>query len=116
MVEKAPGDTIFETTYAPNRLTYHANTANGGLAVFSEIYFPWGWTATIDGQEAEIRSARLFRALRIPAGSHTVEFAFEPKSVTVTETLAYIAIIIIYLAVIAAIAINARTAIAAKKQ
>ena len=117
MVEKAPGDTIFETTYAPNRLTYHANTANGGLAVFSEIYFPWGWTATIDGQEAEIgRVNYVLRALRIPAGSHTVEFAFEPKSVTVTETLAYIAIIIIYLAVIAAIAINARTAIAAKKQ
>lgn len=117
LAEKAQGDTIFETTYAPNRLTYHANTANGGLAVFSEIYFPWGWTATIDGQEAEIgRVNYVLRALRIPAGSHTIEFAFEPKSVTVTETLAYISIIIIYLAVIAAIAKSAYTAVATKKR
>ena len=51
---KTPGDTIFETTYAPNRLTYKARTAEGAIAVFSEIYFPWGWTATIDGEETSI--------------------------------------------------------------
>lgn len=40
---KSSGDTIFETKYAPNELHYHAKSQNGGLAVFSEIYFPWGW-------------------------------------------------------------------------
>ena len=48
--EVAPGDTIYEITYAPNRLTYCVNTAKGGIAVFSEIYFPWGWKAEIDGE------------------------------------------------------------------
>lgn len=104
---KVPGDTIFETTYAPNRLTYHADTQNGGIAVFSEIYFPWGWEATIDGTPAEIgRVNYVLRALRIPAGRHTINFSFEPQSVTVTETLAYISIIIIYLAVAATIALS----------
>ena len=104
---KMPGDTIFETSYAPNRLTYHANSQNGGLAVFSEIYFPWGWNATIDGAPAEIgRVNYVLRALRIPAGSHTITFSFEPKSVSVTETLAYISIVVIFLAVLAAVAVN----------
>lgn len=104
---KAAGDTIYETTYAPNRLTYHAESKNGGVAVFSEVYFPWGWEATIDGNPAPIgRVNYVLRALRIPAGSHTVTFTFEPKSVTVTETLAYISIILIYIAVIATIAIG----------
>ena len=104
---KAPGDTIYETTYAPNRLTYHASTRNGGVAVFSEVYFPWGWEATIDGKPAEIaRVNYVLRALRIPAGSHTIDFSFEPQSVTVTETLAYISIILIYVAAVAAAAMG----------
>ena len=95
---KMPGDTIYETTYAPNRLTYHAQTQKGGVAVFSEVYFPWGWKATVDGKEAEIgRVNYVLRALNLPAGSHTVEFVFDPESIHVTDTMATISIIIIYL-------------------
>lgn len=101
--QKLPGDTIFETTYAPNRLTYHAHSANGGLAVFSEVYFPWGWKATIDGNPAEIgRVNYLLRALRVPAGSHTIEMKFDPDSIRNTVNAARIAIILIYVALIGA--------------
>ena len=103
---KAEGDTIFETTYSPKALTYHAESRNGGVAVFSEVYFPWGWKATIDGKEAEIgRVNYLLRAMRIPAGSHTIRMEFNPDSVSTTETLAYISIVLIYIALIAAIVI-----------
>ena len=103
---KAEGDTIFETTYSPKALTYHAESRNGGIAVFSEVYFPWGWKATIDGKEAEIgRVNYLLRAMRIPAGSHTIRMEFNPDSVSTTETLAYISIVLIYIALIAAIVI-----------
>ncbi len=94
----APGDTIYETTYAPNRLTYHSNSAKGGVAVFSEIFFPWGWTATIDGKPVEIgRVDYVLRALRVPAGKHTIEFSFDPKSLKVTNTISVIAVVLIYL-------------------
>lgn len=95
---KQPGDTIFETSYAPNRLTYHYDKKAPGLAVFSEVYFPWGWYATVDGAPVEIgRVNYILRAINLPAGSHTVEFVFNPQSVNVTETLAIISIAIIYI-------------------
>ena len=94
----APSDTIYETTYAPNRLTYHASTARGGVAVFSEIFFPWGWNATIDGQTAEIgRVDYVLRALKVPAGNHTIEFSFDPKSLHVTNTIGIVCVVLIYL-------------------
>ena len=84
-----PGDTIFETTYAPNKLTYHSHSAQGGVAVFSEVYFPWGWTATVDGKEAKIgRVNYVLRALQLPAGDHTIVFTFDPQEVHQTEGIA----------------------------
>lgn len=102
---KTPGDTIFETSYAPNRLTYHVDTKRGGVAVFSEVYFPWGWHVTIDGKPVELgRVNYVLRALNVPAGSHTIEMKFDPESLHTTNTVATIAIIVIYLLLIVAAA------------
>ncbi len=100
---KQPGDTIRETTYAPNKLTYHTHSAKGGVAVFSEIYFPWGWTATIDGKETPIgRVDYVLRALRLPAGDHTVVFTFDPQEVHTTDNVAKASIAAIFVGLIAA--------------
>ena len=100
-------DRITLTAYAPDRLTYRASTAGGALAVFSEIFFPWGWHATIDGEEAPIgRVDYTLRAMRLPAGEHTVEMWFKPESVEVTEGIAYACILLIYLSAIAAVALE----------
>ena len=108
-VAVAPGDTIVETTYAPNRLSYRTRSAKGGVAVFSEVYFPWGWTATIDGKEAEIgRVDYVLRALRVPAGEHEIVMSFDPPSLHATDTLAIVSIIIIYLAAALAIGFGIR--------
>lgn len=97
-VEPARGDTVYETSYAPNRLTYRVNTARGGIVAFSEIYFPWGWEATIDGEPAELgRIDYVLRALRVPAGSHEIVMTFRPRAVQATCTIAVIAVILIYL-------------------
>lgn len=111
-----PGDTIYETTYAPNRLTYHAQSQKGGVAVFSEIFFPWGWTATVDGKPVEIgRVDYVLRALRVPAGKHKIEFSFDPPSLKVTNSISVTAVIIIY--VLAAVAlVMASLATRKKKQ
>ena len=96
-----PGDTIIETVYKPNELHYKTISRNGGLAVFSEIYFPWGWTATVDGKEVPVgRVNYVLRALQLPAGEHTVVFRFDPQSVHATETVAYASVVLIYLALI----------------
>ncbi|MBD5245704.1 MAG: YfhO family protein [Barnesiella sp.] len=102
-----PGDTIYETTYAPNRLTYHARTANGGTAVFSEVYFPWGWKAEVDGKPVEIgRVNYILRAIDIPAGEHTVTMTFNPDSMSATTTTATISVILIYLLVIGGVVLT----------
>ncbi len=99
-----PGDTVFMTSYTPNRLTYHVDTRSGGVAVFSEVYFPWGWHATIDGQPAELaRVNYLLRALKVPAGPHEVVMTFNPQSVGVTSSIAYACVSLIYMLCIAAL-------------
>lgn len=93
-----PGDTVILDKYAPDRLTYTTVSRNGGVAVFSEIWFPWGWNAEIDGQPATLgRVNYVLRALRVPAGRHTVTMTFDPQSIHTTSTVAYICVTLIYL-------------------
>ena len=88
--------------YEPNNLQYTIESKKGGVVVFAEIYYP-GWTATIDGQPAELgRVNYILRALKVKAGKHTVVLDFHPTSISTTETIAYIAIVILLLAIIGA--------------
>jgi hypothetical protein len=69
--------------YKPNYLTYSVNCYNEKLAVFSEIYYPKGWNAYIDGELTDhFRVNYVLRAMVIPNGEHVVEFKFEPRSYT----------------------------------
>ena len=86
--------------YEPNNLTYDVNSKNGGVVVFSEIYYP-EWTATVDGQPTEVgRVNYVLRAVNVKPGKHKVVLDFHPKSVSVTETISYIASVILLLAII----------------
>ena len=77
------------TTYEPNQLTYDVKSARGGVVVFSEIYYP-GWTATVDDQPVELgRVNYVLRALTVTPGQHKVVLSFFPKSLDVTESVAY---------------------------
>ncbi len=102
-----PADTIELTDYAPDRLAYRTRSAKGGLAVFSEVYFPWGWNVEIDGKPVTLgRVDYVLRALPIPAGEHKVTMTFDPQSLHTTNTIAVVSIILIYLSVLAAIALG----------
>ena len=74
--------------YQPNKLAYEYHSTEGGLCVFSEVYYPKGWTAHLDGREIEyIRADYLLRAAYLPAGSHIVEFRFRAPGFDKVEAL-----------------------------
>ncbi|MGL1886573.1 MAG: YfhO family protein, partial [Reichenbachiella sp.] len=82
--------TISLTSYLPNELKYTSSSSNDALAVFSEIYYPKGWKATVDGNKVDIlRANYVLRALEIPAGSHEIVFSFEPKSYAIGSMMTW---------------------------
>ena len=96
-------------SYEPNRLKYEVNSEKGGVVVFSEIYYP-GWTATVDGKEVELgRVNYILRALRVEGGNHQVELAFFPRSITITETIAYCSYGVLILLLLLAIGMKWRS-------
>lgn len=79
---------IVLTGYSPNRLTYSASSSEGGLAVFSEIWYPAGWKAFVDGKEVPVlRADYALRAVMLPEGDHEVEFVYDPGSFTVGRNI-----------------------------
>ncbi|GAB4519038.1 MAG: YfhO family protein [Allomuricauda sp.] len=68
--------------YRPNNITYATNNPNDGFAVFSEMHYPSGWHAFIDGTPQEhYRVDYALRGMKVPAGQHNIEFRFEPEVV-----------------------------------
>lgn len=94
------GGTIQLTSYHPEKLTYATNTPSEQLAIFSEVWYgpDKGWNAYIDDAPVEhIRANYILRGLKVPAGQHTVEFRFEPKSYFIGETISLICSLLIVL-------------------
>lgn len=79
-------DFIRMTSYAPNELRYHYSVSAARTAIFSEVYYPDGWTATVDGAPLDLfRANWIFRAANLPAGEHDIVMRYEPKIYTVSE-------------------------------
>ncbi len=89
------------TEYEPNYLKYSCQAATEQLVVFSEIYYDKGWDAFIDGKESPyFRVDYVLRGMVIPAGNHTIEFKFEPKSFYVGNKVSLASSILLILALI----------------
>lgn len=89
---------------SPKLMKYESNSETENVAVFSEIYYPEGWSATIDGKEATIlRVNYVLRALQIPAGKHAIEFTFAPKPYVVGNKITMASSWIVLLVLIASI-------------
>jgi hypothetical protein len=87
------------TSYAPNELRYDVSSKNGGVVVFSEVYYP-GWTATVDGQPVEVgRVNYVLRAINIKGGNHKVVLEFRPKTISTTEAIAYSSLVALVIAI-----------------
>lgn len=74
--------TIVLKNYKPNKLEYKTDNQQKGFAVFSEMHYPHGWIATLDGIEVpHYRVNYLLRGMEVPAGKHTITFEFKPQVV-----------------------------------
>jgi hypothetical protein len=89
--------------YEANQLRYEVESKDGGVVVFSDIYYP-GWTATVSGQDTPVARANyILRAINVPAGKHEVVMTFDPQTVHTTEAIAYTALILLALITLAKI-------------
>lgn len=95
------GSSVVLQEALPNRMKYESQSEVEGLVVFSEIFYPKGWSATIDGNEVPIlRADYVLRALHVPAGKHTIEFIFKPAAYTVgnkiTSASSWLLLIVVF--------------------
>ncbi len=93
-----PNPRVELTSYSPNELKYKSTCLNGGIAVFSEIYYPAGWKAYINGEERNIlRANYALRALQVPAGEAEIVFRYDPLSMKTGRLISIVSSAIILL-------------------
>ena len=99
--------TVVLTKYTPRYLDYESHSTTDGTIVFSEIYYPYGWKATIDGQAVDhYRVNYILRALNVPAGDHKIHFEFDPDSIRKGDALSMVCIFLMYGATLAFIVLG----------
>lgn len=87
----SPGQSSVELVqYHPDGSTHRVNSDRGGLLVLSEVHYPLGWSATVDGNPADlVRVNYLLNALVVPAGQHDVALRFEPQGLSTAKALSF---------------------------
>lgn len=100
---------VLLTDYTPNHLKYQSKNSNEGIVVFSEMHYPNGWNAYVDGTlVSHFKVNYVLRALNVPAGEHTIEFKFEPKVVETGSRITLASSVILGLLVLGVIGYSLR--------
>ncbi len=98
------------TSFGIHDITIDAEASGNNLMFLSEVYYPAGWKAFIDGQETEIyKTDYLFRSVVVPKGKHKIEFKFEPETFYTGKKIAMGAnfvLILVFAAAIGGIALK----------
>jgi hypothetical protein len=95
--------------YSPKELNFISENSEPGFAVFSDIYYDKGWKVFIDGVETDhVRVNYLLRGLEIPAGTHEIEFRFEPQSFYTSQAILLAGSIILLIVVFGGLFIEIR--------
>ncbi|MBP5680203.1 MAG: YfhO family protein, partial [Bacteroidales bacterium] len=93
------------TQYTPESIEYDAQCAAPGVVVFSEVYYPYGWNALVDGKPVEhYRVNYILRALNLEAGKHHIRFEFRPESVSKGNTISMVFVVLMLLTIVGCIA------------
>jgi hypothetical protein len=82
-------------------LTYNFESTSPQFAVFSEIYYPKGWNAYVDGTQVDhYKTNYVLRGMVVLAGKHEIQFVFEPGSFKTGNQLSFASSILILLILI----------------
>ncbi|AWX45960.1 hypothetical protein HME9304_02992 [Flagellimonas maritima] len=102
--------TIDLVDHRPNYIKYKTDNANDGFAVFSEMHYPNGWKAYIDGDLKEHYKVNYaLRGLKVPAGKHEIEFKFTPKVVETGSKISLASCILLGLIIVGGIGFSFRS-------
>lgn len=94
--ETSPDSTSFVeiTNYTGAEISLNTSRSKPGFLVLSEIYYPEGWIALLDGEEVTIHKTNyLVRGIQVPAGEHTLELDFKPQSYALGVKLSWFSLI-----------------------
>jgi hypothetical protein len=71
-------------------------TSDGPGYVVLDDFYHRGWTASVDGQSARVLIANaLFRAVAVDAGTHVVDFRFQPQSLWLGLGVSILSLIVV---------------------
>jgi Predicted membrane protein len=116
MLDNTAQRSISVSKYTPRQVVYNISASSPGVAVLSDIYYPYGWHATIDGKEIPIARANyVLRAVSLPAGDYQLSLTFAPRSITITEGIAFTALALILLALVGSILWRVRSFVKTKE-
>jgi hypothetical protein len=104
-IQKPDSASVKQTANEMHKLAYDVYTDKPAFLVLSEVYYPAGWKATLDGKEIPIQPANyVLRGLQIPPGSHKLELTFAPDSYKTSVSLSLIGLLASLLALAGGIA------------
>jgi hypothetical protein len=81
--------------YGNQRVNIQASLDSPGILVLADSFYP-GWNAYVNGRQEKIYRANLFfRGVRLSAGTHTVQFRYEPRSFAIGRAVSIITLLFI---------------------
>lgn len=97
------------TKYTPEYIEYDAECSKPGTVIFSEIFYPHGWKAIVDGKPADLyRANYMLRAMNLEPGKHHIRLEFRPESVAKGNTISMTFVILMYLIIAGILLSNLR--------
>jgi hypothetical protein len=100
---------IVLASYSPNHLKYEIEASHDGAVIFSEIYYPAGWTCYVDGKEGTaFRANYILRGVCVSKGTHQIEWKFEPASYSKGSTYSMAGSVLLVLLVLGAFGLEFR--------
>ena len=100
--------TVNPVEYGPRKISYEVETDASRLLVVSEVYYPAGWEAKLNGVDVPIHRVNyLLRGITVPPGDHLVEMTFNPVSYIMGKRLSVFSTIFVYGMAIILIGLNA---------